>query len=316
MAINQAAKRILKALSFDGVEVEAFRHMADLKRLDPMKIFYKKIDEKIYNGSHEVPVRIFFPNEKSFQESDDKRHDSKDKKLLLFIHGGGWVTESIDNYERICARLASATEHIVVSVEYRLAPEHPFPTGFTDCYAVAKAIYTNRFILNVNPQRITLIGDSAGGNLAAAVSLKARDDGIFKPQRQILIYPAVNNDYSGTSRFQSVKDCGSDYLLTAGKMRDYIDFYAAREEDKKNKYFAPLMETDYRTQPDTLILTAEFDPLRDEGEEYGKRLKEAGNYVEVHRIKDALHGYFALGIRYFHVQESFELINQFLSRRE
>lgn len=316
MAINQAAKRILKALSFDGVEVEAFRHMADLKRLDPMKIFYKKIDEKIYNGSHEVPVRIFFPNEKSFQESEDKGHDSKDKKLLLFIHGGGWVTESIDNYERICARLASATEHIVVSVEYRLAPEHPFPTGFMDCYAVAKAIYTNRFILNVNPQRITLIGDSAGGNLAAAVSLKARDDGIFKPQRQILIYPAVNNDYSDTSRFQSVKDCGSDYLLTAGKMRDYIDFYAAREEDKKNKYFAPLMETDYRNQPDTLILTAEFDPLRDEGEEYGKRLKEAGNYVEVHRIKDALHGYFALGIRYFHVQESFELINQFLSRRE
>ena len=314
--INQAAKRILKALSFDGVEVDAFRHMADLKRLDPMKIFYKKIDEKIYNGSHAVPVRIFFPNEKSFQESNDKTSDSRDKKLLLFVHGGGWVTESIDNYERICARLADATGQYVAAVEYRLAPEHPFPTGFTDCYAVAKAIYTNRFILNVNPQRITLIGDSAGGNLAAAVSLKARDDGIFKPQRQILIYPAVNNDYSGTSRFQSVKDCGSDYLLTAGKMRDYIDFYAAREEDKKNKYFAPLMETDYRNQPDTLILTAEFDPLRDEGEEYGKRLKEAGNYVEVHRIKDALHGYFALGIRYFHVQESFELINQFLSRRE
>ena len=314
--INQTAKKILKALSFDGVEVEAFRHMADLKRLDPMKIFYKKIDEKIYNGSHAVPIRIFFPTEKSFRESEEKKHNIQDKKMLLFIHGGGWVTESIDNYERICARLASATEHIVVSVEYRLAPEHPFPTGFMDCYAVAKAIYTNRFILNVNPQRITLIGDSAGGNLAAAVSLKARDDGIFKPQRQILIYPAVNNDYSDTSRFQSVKDCGSDYLLTAGKMRDYIDFYAAREEDKKNKYFAPLMETDYRNQPDTLILTAEFDPLRDEGEEYGKRLKEAGNYVEVHRIKDALHGYFALGIRYFHVQESFELINQFLSRRE
>ena len=241
---------------------------------------------------------------------------TEDLPVFLFFHGGGWVTDCIDNYERICARLASATEHIVVSVEYRLAPEHPFPTGFMDCYAVAKAIYTNRFILNVNPQRITLIGDSAGGNLAAAVSLKARDDGIFKPQRQILIYPAVNNDYSDTSRFQSVKDCGSDYLLTAGKMRDYIDFYAAREEDKKNKYFAPLMETDYRNQPDTLILTAEFDPLRDEGEEYGKRLKEAGNYVEVHRIKDALHGYFALGIRYFHVQESFELINQFLGRRE
>ena len=299
-------KKILKALSFDGIEVEAARHLASLKAIDPMKIFHKTIDYKIYNGDYEVPVRIYLPREKV----------TEDLPVFLFFHGGGWVTDCIDNYERICARLASATEHIVVSVEYRLAPEHPFPTAFMDCYAVAKAIYTNRFILNVNPQRITLIGDSAGGNLAAAVSLKARDDGIFNPQRQILIYPAVNHDYSETSRFQSVKDCGSEYLLTAGMMRDYIDFYAAREEDKKNKYFAPLMETDYRNQPDTLILTAEFDPLRDEGEEYGKRLKEAGNYVEVHRIKDALHGYFALGIRYFHVQESFELINQFLSRRE
>ena len=306
MAINKSMRRVLKALSFDGIEVEASRHLANLKAIDPMKIFYKTIDYKIYNGDHQIPVRIFLPGEKM----------EDDLPALLFFHGGGWVTESIDNYERICARLASATNHIVVSVEYRLAPEYPFPTGFYDCYMAAKAMFTNRFILNTDPDKITLIGDSAGGNLAAAVSLMARDQGEFLPKRQILIYPAVNNDYSDTSRFQSVKDCGSDYLLTAGKMRDYIDFYAAREEDKKNKYFAPLMETDYRNQPDTLILTAEFDPLRDEGEEYGKRLKEAGNYVEVHRIKDALHGYFALGIRYFHVQESFELINQFLGRRE
>ena len=115
--INQTAKKILKALSFDGVEVEAFRHMADLKRLDPMKIFYKKVDEKIYNGSHAVPIRIFFPSEKSFREIEEKKHDIQDKKLLLFIHGGGWVTESIDNYERICARLANATGQYVVAVE-------------------------------------------------------------------------------------------------------------------------------------------------------------------------------------------------------
>ena len=140
--INQTAKKILKALSFDGVEVEAFRHMADLKRLDPMKIFYKKVDEKIYNGSHAVPVRIFFPNEKSFRESEEKKADSQERKLLLFIHGGGWVTESIDNYERICARLADATGQYVVSVEYRLAPEDKFPAGLEDCYAVAKALYS------------------------------------------------------------------------------------------------------------------------------------------------------------------------------
>ena len=311
--INQTAKKILKALSFDGVEVEAFRHMADLKRLDPMKIFYKKVDEKIYNGSHAVPIRIFFPSEKSFRESEEKKHDSQDKKLLLFIHGGGWVTESIDNYERICARLASATDHIVVSVEYRLAPEYPFPIGFYDCYMAAKAMYTNQFILNTDPDKITLIGDSAGGNLAAAVSLMARDQGEFLPKRQILIYPAVNNDYSEESPYLSVRRYGTEYLLTAGKMRDYINFYASAEEDKKSKYLAPLMETDYSNQPDTLILTAECDPLRDEGEEYGRRLKEAGNKVEVHRIQDALHGFFALGVKYYHVQESFAIINRFLS---
>ena len=296
-------QQILKALSFDGIEVEASRHLANLKAIDPMKIFHKTIDYKIYNGNHQIPVRIFLPGEKM----------EDDLPVFLFFHGGGWVTESIDNYERICARLASATDHIVVSVEYRLAPEYPFPIGFYDCYMAAKAMYTNQFILNTDPNKITLIGDSAGGNLAAAVSLMARDQGEFLPKRQILIYPAVNNDYSEESPYLSVRRYGTEYLLTAGKMRDYINFYASAEEDKKSKYLAPLMETDYSNQPDTLILTAECDPLRDEGEEYGRRLKEAGNKVEVHRIQDALHGFFALGVKYYHVQESFAIINRFLS---
>ena len=235
--INQTAKKILKALSFDGVEVEAFRHMADLKRLDPMKIFYKKIDEKIYNGSHAVTIRIFFPTEKSFRESEEKKHNIQDKKMLLFIHGGGWVTESIDNYERICARLANATGQYVVAVEYRLAPEDKFPAGLEDCYAVAKTLYSGDFMLNIKPENITLIGDSAGGNLCAALSLMARDCGEFMPKRQILIYPATYNDYTENSPFPSVKENGTDYFLTAGKMQDYIDLYARNKEDKKKVFF-------------------------------------------------------------------------------
>lgn len=309
MAINQAARKILKALSFDGIEVEASRHLADLKKIDPMKIFYKTVDYPIYNGEYKVPTRIFFPNEKAFQSTGPFQH-----KVLLFIHGGGWVTDSVDNYERICARLADATEHLVVSVEYRLAPEHKFPTGLEDCYAAAKAMFTNHFLLNVKPEDITLIGDSAGGNLAAALSLMARDKGEFLPKRQILIYPAVYNDYSENSPFSSVKENGTDYLLTSGKMRDYIELYAGSEEDKQNPYFAPYLAESLENQPDTLILTSEFDPLRDEGEAYGRRLEEAGNRVEVYRIKDALHGYFALGIKNFHVQESFDYINRFLER--
>ena len=103
MAINKSMRRVLKALSFDGIEVEASRHLANLKAIDPMKIFHKTIDYKIYNGNHQIPVRIFLPGEKM----------EDDLPVFLFFHGGGWVTESIDNYERICARLASATDHIV-----------------------------------------------------------------------------------------------------------------------------------------------------------------------------------------------------------
>lgn len=302
MAINKSMRKVLKALSFDGIEVEASRHLANIKAIDPLKIFHKTINSKVYNGDYEVPVRIYLPGEKIVEGLP----------VLLFFHGGGWVTESIDNYERICARMASDTNHIVVSVEYRLAPEYKFPTGLMDCYEAAKAIYSNQFVLNVNPDDITLIGDSAGGNLTAALSLMARDRGEFLPKRQILIYPAVNSDYSESSPFASVSENGTDFLLTAGKMRDYIELYAGSEADKKNKYFAPLMETDYHNQPKTLILSAEYDPLRDEGEEYGRRLRDAGNDVEIHRIKDALHGYFALGIKYYHVKESFELMNKFL----
>lgn len=310
MTINKSMRLVLKALSFDGIEVEAARNLANIKAIDPMRIFHKTMDYKIYNGDYEIPVRIYLPKE------GDKESAIEEFPVILFFHGGGWVTESIDNYERICARMAAATEHLVISVGYRLAPEHKFPTGLMDCYAVAKALYTDVTALGKNPDDIILMGDSAGGNLAAAVSLMARDRGEFLPKKQVLIYPALNYDYSERSPFASVHKYGTDYLLTSGKMRDYIDFYASSEEDKFNKYFAPILETDYSHQPDTLILTAECDPLRDEGEAYGRRLKKAGNYVEIHRIKDALHGYFALGIKYYHVKESFDLINAFLKEEK
>ena len=309
MAINIATKAILKILSFGGIDVEVSRQLADLKRLDPMKIFYKKMDLQVYNGDYEVPIRVFFPDEASCLEKDQ----IKGRKIMLFLHGGGWATEHVENYERVCSRMAQATGQTVAAVEYRLAPEHKFPTGLMDCYAVARALYTHP---DTKPEDITLIGDSAGGNLAAALSIMARDRGEFMPKRQILIYPALGNCYTEESPYKSVHENGTDYLLTAERMENYLLLYENSKEDRKNPYFSPLMEQNLSNMPDTLILTAEFDPLRDEGEEYGKRLKEAENYVEVHRIPNALHGYFALGIRFFHVQESFRHMNAFLEKRE
>ena len=309
--ISKTMRTILHALSYGNIEVEASRRLADIKRLDAMRIFFKTLDTKVYNGNHEVPIRLYFPSEEAM--SGDPVEGEK-YPVLLFFHGGGWVTESVENYDRVCSRMAQSTGHIVMSVEYRLAPEYRFPVPLEDCYAAAKALYTEHLVLPADPDRITIIGDSAGGNLAAAVCLKARDTGDFAPKKQILIYPAVNNCYTKKSPYKSVQENGQDYLLTAVKMEDYLKLYESSTEDRQNPYFAPILAKDLSHMPETLILTAEFDPLRDEGEEYGKRLKKANNYVEIHRIPDALHGYFALGIRFLHVQESFEIMNCFLNK--
>ena len=260
-----------------------------------------------------MPIRLFFPTE---EDMENGAASGKKPPVILFFHGGGWVTESVENYQRVCARMAQSTGQIVASVEYRLAPEYRFPVGLMDCYVAAKTFYTNRFLLNTDPDRITIMGDSAGGNLAAAVCMMARDRGDFFPKKQILIYPALNNCYTEDSPFESVKTNGTGYLLTAEKMEDYLKFYESCPEDRRNPYFAPILEKNFRNMPDTLILTAEFDPLRDEGEAFGEKLKEAGNRVEVHRIAGAFHGYFALGIKFLHVQESFAYVNRFLETEE
>ena len=309
--ISKTMRTILHALSYGNIEVEASRRLADIKRLDAMRIFFKTLDTKVYNGNHEVPIRLYFPSEEAMS---GEPVEGEKYPVLLFFHGGGWVTESVENYDRVCSRMAQSTGHIVMSVEYRLAPEYRFPVPLEDCYAAAKALYTGHLVLPADPDRITIIGDSAGGNLAAAVCLKARDTGDFAPKKQILIYPAVSNCYTKKSPYKSVQENGQDYLLTAVKMEDYLKLYESSTEDRQNPYFAPILAKDLSHMPETLILTAEFDPLRDEGEEYGKRLKKANNYVEIHRIPDALHGYFALGIRFLHVQESFEIMNRFLNK--
>ena len=309
-SMPRAVRTVLQALSYGGIEVDASRKLADIKKMDPMSIFYKTLDAEVYNGDYKVPIRLFFPTEEAMENG---AASGRKPPVILFFHGGGWVTESVENYQRVCARMAQSTGQIVASVEYRLAPEYRFPVGLMDCYAAAKAFYTNRFLLNTDPDRITIMGDSAGGNLAAAVCMMARDRGEFYPKKQILIYPALNNCYTEESPYKSVQENGSDYLLTAVKMEDYLNLYQSSPSDRNNPYFAPIVEENLKNLPETLILTAEYDPLRDEGEAYGKKLRAAGNHVEVHRIYGAFHGFFALGFKFLHVQESFGYINQFLN---
>lgn len=324
--MNEALKKLLKALSNPEEELDVIksRQLMDLKKLDPFKHFYRTIDYKIYNGDHQVPTRIYFPSEESFETVNieeyqrSRAHIDMGKMVdnthpvLLFFHGGGFATESVESYNRICWNMAKATGHVVVSVNYRLAPEHRFPAGLMDCYAVAKAVFQDQTILQVKPERITVIGDSAGGNLAAAVCQMARDRGDFAPQRQILIYPCLNSDYSDDSPYASVRENGRDYLLTQRDMIDYLELYQSSPEDRQNPYFAPLEARDYSNLPRTLVLTGEFDPLRDEGEEYARRIRRAGGWARSRRIADGVHGFLMMPLRYPAVKELYEQINDFL----
>lgn len=307
--MNIITKNILKVLSYGNTEldVETTRRIAELKKLDPIRIVARKLDREVYNDGYKVPIRMYFSSKEMQKEGENYTG-----KVLLFLHGGGWVNESIETYERICMQMAVSTGQMVIAVEYRRAPEYKFPIPLLDCYAAAKALFHGEILEKIKASDITLIGDSAGGNLTAALTLMARDKGDFKPERQILIYPAVWNDFTENSLFSSVRENGRDYLLTMEKMETYLNMYQTKPEDRNNPYFAPLMADNLENLPRTLILTAEFDPLRDEGEAYAAELKKAGNYVELRRIMDAIHGYFALGIKNTYVKESLDIICRFL----
>lgn len=304
MAINKAMRIALKALSYPDLDVKKtykLQRQVNTAMHPYFKPKYEMWDHRIQSMNHEVPVRIFFPG--------DSRED---KKVLIFFHGGGWVIGNIDSYTTVCSNMAKQTGHIVVSVDYRLAPEHPFPAAPEDCYGVVREIFLDSTLFPGKREDITLIGDSAGGNLAAVVSLMARDRGEFLPTRQILLYPSTASDHGVNSPFPSVHENGTDYLLTTKRINDFIDLYSSSEEDRKNPYLAPILAENLSNQPKTLIITAEYDPLRDEGEAYGRKLQSFGNEVEIHRMKDALHGFISLPKHFIHVKRSYEIINQFL----
>lgn len=303
------ANKILRKLCYEPswLDVETERKIAELKKLDPIRIFSRKMDLTVENQGKQVPVRVFFASEQMEREAEEYRG-----KVILFFHGGGWVSESVETYERICCRMAVSTNCMVISVEYRRAPEYRFPAALEDCCAVYESFLRGEIIKHPNRQKLILTGDSAGGNLTAALTLMLRDRKKEMPAAQILIYPALWNDHSENAPFPSVRENGTGRLLTSAKVEEYMNLYQSRDEDRNNPLFAPLLEKDLTGLPPALILTAEHDLLRDEGEAYAGRLQEAGVRTELHRIQGASHGYFALGIGFIHVKESLEYISRFL----
>jgi len=299
------ALRLLPAARFDVREdYERVRRLQrQLAALPPARYRTPTWDTFSDSGDgRRVPVRVFTPRE--------RRRDD----LLLFFHGGGWVTGDIESYTPACATMADLTGCRVASVDYRLAPEHPFPAGLEDCYGTARRLLEDPGQAGLgDADRIVLVGDSAGGNLAAAVSLLLREQGHRVPSRQILLYPVTHWDHDpSTSPFESVRRHGEDYRLTNTEIDDYFELYVPDPQLRRSRLVSPLMAEDLSGQPETLLITAELDLLCDEGEAYGHALAEAGNRVRLHRVDDALHGFISLPRFARPLRNAYEVIDEFL----
>ena len=222
-----------------------------------------------------VPVRIYRPDSKPCLPA------------IMYFHGGGWVLGNIETHDAMCRHLAKDSGSMVISVNYRLAPEHPFPAAFDDCYEATRYVSHHAAELGVDPTHIAVAGDSAGGNLAAAVTLKAREEGTPNIHSQWLIYPVLEANFDTVS----YKEFAIDHGLTRRTMQFFWDQYSKKKTDRSTAYAAPLKADHLRDLPFTQIITAEYDVLRDEGEQFARLLKKAGVEVELIQYDGMLHGF-------------------------
>lgn len=226
-------------------------------------------------GEEAVPIRIYTPD------------GDGPFPVLVYFHGGGWVKGNLETHDDLCRSLTNDMGAAIVSVHYRRPPEHPFPAGLEDCYAVTQWVTEYADAFDGNPEEIAVGGESAGGNLAAAVSLLSRDRGGPTIDHQLLLYPVLDRNLER----QSYQEKGEQYNLTTSSMEWYWDHYLANAVDAKNPYAAPLQARDLSNLPRATVVTCGFDPLHDEGVLYAERLDAAGVPVQLLDYEDQIHGF-------------------------
>lgn len=206
---------------------------------------------------------------------------------LVFVHGGGWVTGDLETHDTLCRRIALVARIRVIAIAPRMAPENPFPATLDDTLAAFRSIARRAADYGIDPKRLGIGGDSAGGNLSAVVGVETRRDDV-RPALTALLYPATDATWS----HPSIQTRGHGYLLTKDSLRWYLDHYLGRDEAlKRDPRVSPLFTPDLKDTPPALVAVAGFDPLVDEGVAYAKRLEEAGTKVELLRYDDLIHGF-------------------------
>jgi len=235
-------------------------------------------DMKIPGPAGAIPARVY-----------DAVSGGGPRPALVYFHGGGWVQGDLETHHGLCARIAQRAGIVVVAIDYRLAPEAKFPAAVEDCLAAYRWIREHGRELGVEPARVAVGGDSAGGNLSAVVSQLATGAGLPVPACQVLIYPAT--DFSlGTP---SHREMEHGHIIPRDRVVWYAQQYLRGEADKKDPRVSPILG-DLRGQPPALIITAGFDPLRDEGHDYAEALKKAGVDVQYHEYPGQIHAFVSL----------------------
>lgn len=235
------------------------------------------IDDTVPGADGDIAVRRYYPTAPD---------PASPLPVVVFFHGGGWVLSSVDGHDSLTRRIANLTGALVVSVEYRLAPEFPFPAPFNDCYDATAWLAEHAAEWAGDPKRLAVCGDSAGGNLAAAVALRARDEGLALAA-QALVYPCIDSEQDP---YPSMDENGTGYGLEAAGMVWFWNHYVPAQH-RANPYAVPARAADVSRLPPTLVQTADFDPLRDEAEVYADRLDHAGVDTTLTRYPGVVHGF-------------------------
>lgn len=282
MALHPEAQQLLAAL--DAAGLPPFEHMTVPQAREAAKAFIdlqgepEEIateDRTIPGPAGDIPARVYTPA------------GDGPKPVIVYFHGGGWVIGDLDVCDNPVRRIANRTGAVVVSVDYRLAPEHVYPAAFDDSYTATVWVAEHAAELGGDPERLATCGDSAGANLAAAVAIAARDRQAPRLAAQLLLYPVTDFDFTTESYEQN----GEGYLLTKGSMQWFWAHYLGAQELGKDAFACPARADNLVGLPPAFIATAEFDPLRDEGEAYAANLRTAGVDVAAKRYDGMLHGF-------------------------
>ncbi|HWA50867.1 MAG TPA: alpha/beta hydrolase, partial [Dongiaceae bacterium] len=273
--MNPALKAMIDAIfpadgpDWRSMPAAAYRKALQETRVpDPPYPLPRIEDVKVAGAGGPIAARFYAP--------------SREKGLpcILYIHGGGWVICDLDSHDLLARALAKESGCAVLSVDYRLAPEHPFPAGLMDCRAALLWLRDRGASLDLDGSRLAVAGDSAGGNLAAALCLLMRDEAPKLIRHQALIYPVTDNNFDRPSYL----DYADEYGLTRDEMIWFWQHYLAKPQDADDPHVAILRAPDLSNLPPATVTSAEFDVLRDEGEAYAERLRQAGNQVTLHRV--------------------------------